>query len=812
MIWQNLLLSLRVLRRQRTFTGINLMGLMLGLLASTFMVDYVYHENRFDRHHANANRIFRLTMHYKNQTGYNTHFARVHQEYINTMPEIFPEVEQLVRFQNYNPRMIKVGTEVFKERNAYATDSHVFEVFDFPLLQGSPKNALLEPNTLVLTASTAQKYFGTTQAVGKTLEILEGHNNQYTPYEVTAVMSDVPETTHMPITLLTAIGASENRVGWAYTYLLLKDPSSANSLAGKIEELIVEQEDEPENLTMPLQALTDIHLHSHLAREIKPGGQAWTIPLFLTLAGFVLVIALINYMNLSTAQSLARAREIGVRKTLGSSRIQLIQYFLGQSTGIAILSGVLAALLVPLVAIWYKQLTGFAFSLPWLPLVAGLLGFSFIAGVAAGLYPAFQLSGFKPIQVLKGKLPVTGHRKFTLRHGLVSFQFGISLLLVVCALVGYQQHQFLTSKDLGMQPDQVLAIRNLPTEANLAYPKFKEELSRQSAILEVSAVMGLPSEEIRDAGSIYAEGTEMDAENAPTMDIQVADHGYLSLMGMELITGTDFSDRLRRVGTATPLRGTTDLQKVVNESPQEYLINETAMRIAGFTSPANALGKTFGWSNGGLTFPNGPIVGVVKDFHQETLKNSIEPVVITHEPHLFNHILIKTTASNFGEAKAAIARSWKQAFPDLALDMVALSDLFTTLYQSEERQTQFVGIFSGLALTIAFLGLLGLIAYSLKTRGAEIAIRRVLGASQSSVLWLFGREYAKLLLFSTLIVIPLSVWGLQSWLQAFPYRVTLTPLPYVVAAIFLILIFGSNIVYQTLRHLRHNPVRTLRED
>ncbi|HAA16759.1 MAG TPA: hypothetical protein DCE41_35630, partial [Cytophagales bacterium] len=803
---------LRTLKKQRTFSMVNIFGLALGLLAAAFISDYVYHEYRYDRHHSQADRIARVSMHIQTDGGYDQHFARLTTDFVNTMPEQFPEVEQVVRFQNYNARTVKVGESVFKESFAFSTDAEAFSVFDFPVVEGNASQALAEPYSVVLTTSTAKKYFGTTSVTGKTIEIMGSAGQEFETYTITAVMEDVPGTSHMPITLLTSFTSPEERTGWAYTYLLLKDAADMATVRAKMPDFIAQHAENPEEITLVLWPLTDIHLQSDLAREIVPGGSAWTVPLFSAIALFILLVALINYMNLSTAQSLVRAREIGVRKVMGSSRPQLIRYFLGQSVVFALLAALVAGLLLPILIPAYQQLTGFSFSLPITLLALGLVSIATMVGLGAGVYPAFRLSSIKAISVMKGQGATIGsHPKFTLRHVLVGLQFAISLSLIVCAVVAFQQNRYLSQKDLGLQPDQFLAVRQLNVEVQVGLENFRQALLRNPNVEEVTAVMEIPSREIRDAGNIYAEGVFPEFESAPFADIQVIDRNYPEAMGMEMLAGSGFPAYLERPEGIQPFTNWQEVAAIITEKQHAYMLNETALALVGWT-PEEAIGKEFAWSNGFLNFPRGPVVGVVKDFHQESLRNTIDPIVMVYEPQLFNHVLVKSQAGNMSQTMATIEATWKELFPTHPLDLVFMDDLFAQLYESENRQMILISTFSFIALSIAFLGLLGLIAYSLKMRSSELAIRRVLGAESSSILWLLSKEYALLLVIGLLVAVPGAWWVLSQWLAGFSYHVALTAWPFLLAAGTMAVLFLANIGWQTIRHLKANPARILREE
>ena len=803
----------RSLRRQRVFSIINLAGLALGLLATLFIADFIHHEYQYDRHFTHADRIFRISMHNHPDNGYDMHWARLTTNFINELPETFPEVETLVRFQNYHPRNVRVGESLFKETHAYSTDAEALALFDYPMLQGSANAALAEPYSIVLTQATARKYFGRTQVVGETVEIMDGFEDTYTPYKVTGVIADPPSSTHLPITLLTSFATPENRAGWAYTYVLLRQPEDALAVAEKMPAFIADHEEDPESLSLSLMPLTDIHLHGHLAREIIPNGWAWQPRLFGAVALFILLVALINYMNLSLAQQLRRAREVGVRKVLGSNRGRLLRQFILESVVMACLAAVVAAVGVVLLQAPYQQLAGFAFSLPITTWVVGLGLAAILVGLAAGIYPALRLSQFAPIQVLKGGAWQAGaSSRINLRHLLVGVQFVISLLLLVMATIAYQQNHYLLEKDLGFQTDQVLAIQELPPAVQQAYPSLSESLLREATIQQVSAVMQLPGQEIRDTGFIYAAGNYTQSEDAPVMDVQIIDRGFVELMDMKLVAGTDFPASLLRPDGPKKLKGWQDLAAMLETQPQAYLLNETAMRMAGWEDPQEALGQEFGWSNGILTFNHGPVVGIVQDFHQESLRNAIEPVVMVYEPQLFNYILIKVRPNEVGEAQESIRRLWAERFPSLPLDLTFLDEEFAQLYTREGQQTRLLGVFTTLAVIIAFLGLMGMLAYTLKLRASELAIRRVLGAEARNLLWLLGREYSILLGASLLLAIPGALYLASLWLEEYSYRISVTATPFMLSASALGGLIVFNLLWQTLRHLREHPVRSLREE
>jgi putative ABC transport system permease protein len=806
----------RSFSKNRGFNFLNLSGLAIGFTACMLIVIYVVYETSFDNFHTQADRIYRLTVHYTSDTGYDTHFARVDADWTKSIPDEIPEVERLVRFQNHEPKFVRIGNEKFTPQHAYSTDPYVFDVFDFNLLKGDPKTALAQPYAVVLTQSMAKKYFGDEDAFGRDLVITRYWTTDEEVYKITGIMEDLPGHTHLPVDMLFSFRNEEDRGWWAYTYLLLKKNATVAGLKEKIEDLMVKNQGEQsragtEYVLWPLQ---DIHLHSNLAREIIPNGNLANVKIFTGVGIFILLLAMINFINLNSVIAIGRAKEIGIRKVMGSRLRQLIFYSLTESTILCFIAAILATGLTYLVYPYFHQALNVSNLLSWETMLIGLGSVVLTTGIISGFYPAFVLSAVKPVNVMKNTKAITMRGNsfgITFRKALITAQFAICILLVGSAIIGRQQFLYLKEKNLGMKKEQVLALTAVPDTVKDKFKTFKDELSGKSGIEGVTACLEVPSREIRDGGNVWYEGMTGPVKEAPIMDIQVIDHDFIEVMGMELLAGEPLSKTL----TYDPLpefTGTESIQQYLISKKREYIINETAMHKLGWTDPNEVIGKQISWTQGTYSLDKGSVVGVVKDFHQESLKNAVDPVVMVFEPLWLRTFLVKLSANQISEHVAEVEKTWNTLFPQYPFEYVFLDELFDKLYKQERNQLNVLFTFSGLTIIIAFLGLFGLVAYSLKTRTKEIAVRRVFGASQMRIIKLFGKEYVMVILIATLIAVPLSYTFVSSWLRDYAFRVNVSWGYYGITLLLIIALLGVTILYHTLRTTSVNPSVSLRED
>ncbi|WP_421892376.1 ABC transporter permease [Marinoscillum sp.] len=812
--------SLKVIRRNfkhhRLFSLLNISGLAIGFAAVLLIVIYLHFETSFENFHGKSERIYRLTVHYTSPNGYDTHFARVDADWINDIPNSIPEVEHLIRFQNQETRYVQIGEHKFRQENAFSTDGNVFDVFDFELLSGDPKSALRLPYSVVISEALAEKYFPDGNAMGEEIAITGFWSSEEKRYQVTGIMKSLPANTHLPVDMLLSFQNEEERSWWAYTYLLFQEGADLATVQSKLEAMAIKRygSNALEGTDYVFQPLSDIHLHSDLAREIRANGSILYVRVFSIVAMLILILVTVNFMNLSSALFMTRAREIGVRKVLGAARRQLIFYSLTESVLFSLIAATIGGGLAFLLFPSFGEMIGVQNLLYPGTLVIGLAASAICTGLVAGVYPAVVLSSLNLVKSMRNittfSLAKTSSQ-FNLKRGLITLQFAISILLIASALIARDQFLYLNEKNLGIEREQVLAMTDVPDEVKDKFKLFKDQLSGQAGIVGVTASLEVPSREIRDGGVVTSEGMEENDESAPSMDIQVIDHDYLEVMGISLAAGEPLPESLTYLPIPEFLNGDGVSEYLISQR-RAYLLNETAMRAMGWESPEETLGKSIAWSQGEYKLARGPVVGVIKDYHQETLKNKIDPIVFVFEPLWLRNFLVKVETNHMESTLELIEDNWNQLFPQYPFEYHFVDDLYAKLYQNERKQLQLLYLLSGLAMVIAFIGLFGLIVYSLKTRTREVAIRRVLGASFISVVKLISREYLMVLIVSGAVAIPLSYFFISRWLEGFAYRVDVSPMSYMITLGFIGLILLSTIALQTLKGVKTNPADILKDE
>ncbi len=436
-----------------------------------------------------------------------------------------------------------------------------------------------------------------------------------------------------------------------------------------------------------------------------------------------------------------------------------------------------------------------------------------IIGFLSGYYPSFILSGLAPTVAIKGQLKTgQSNSKFKTKSILVAIQITICIILISSALITRSQFEFLVSKNIGINTEQVLAITNVPDIVTEKYKVIKSKFKDLSSVKGVSASMEVPSREIRDTGKIYAEGIQENRQTAPVMDIQVVDQDFIEVMNIELIAGRNFSDKLSTSKTLPYRYDFEEVRQYLKTQAQEYILNETALKLVGWSKPEEALGKQFRWSLGNINLSKGPVVGIIKDFHQESLRNKIDPIVMVYEPVWLQTILIKIDVDNIYQSVTDIESTWNNMVPDYPMEYAFLDDLFDKLYHAEKQQLQLIYIFSGLALIIAFLGIFSLISFTLKMKVKEIAIRRVLGATLSSIAMLLSREYIWITIIAMFAAVSLAWWGMNRWLETFAYRIQVDGTNFLLAMIIILVVIVSTITIRIYKLAVDNPANTLRND
>lgn len=794
--WRNIV-------REKGFTFINIAGLSIGIASCIMIMLFVKDELSYDRFHKNSENIYRVYI--EGQFGNNSIRSPFTSNVMaQTMQEELADVELATRFLKVNRRFVQYEEKSFVEQRFYYGDENFFKLFSFNLIKGNPDDVLGKPNTIVVTESTAKKYFGNEDPIGKIL-LIEGEK----PFQVTGVCEDVPHNAHFHFDFVASISSTptskvtfwvQNNV---YTYFKLKPNTDIDHFLSLLNEFVVKYVG-PEVVQFmgvdleeflksgstygfKIQPLEDIYLKSNLQDEIEPTGSLSTVYYFIIIALFILVIACINFMNLATAKYSNRAKEVGIRKVIGSKRIQLIQQFFIESV---MLSGIALLIAIALVEIFLpffnqitqKELSIHFFSSWWI--IPAYLGFAAIVGILAGSYPSFILSAFKPIKVLKGNLNL-GFNSTRLRSILVIFQFIITIVLFVSTIVIYTQINYLNEKDLGFSKEQVLVI-NRAYDLGTDYKAFKNELLQNPNIKNVSTSSTVPGRPF--------DGSTMQLEGAPKEDlvpfsIYYVDYDFLQTLGLSIDKGRFFSSDFSSDSIAV-------------------VINQVAAKRLGAENP---VGKR-------LLAPRMlenqiylPIIGVLDDFNYESLHKEIRPVCLILNPNEANvYLLIKLQTENLNQTVKHIENTFHKFLPGNSFEYFFLDDDFEKLYQAEKRTALVFTIFSVLAIFVASLGLFGLAAFSVEKRNKEIGIRKALGAGFMNIVQIFYKEILILLIISSVIAWPLSYFLMNEWLQNFAYKIDLTLFPFLIATGLALIIATFTVGSQITRSANTNPAQAIR--
>lgn len=800
---QNYLTSVwRYISRNRSFTAINILGLVIGMTAFMLIAQYVVHELGYDKFWTNTDQVYRVQLDRYDKGQLSTRWA---SGCLGIGPDLkanFPEVKQYVRMTKSNA-LLSYGDTFFKEDGVYYASQDFFTVFGYPLTSGVDSTALKGPNRMVLSRSLAKKYFGDEDPVGKTMR-----NNGRNDYLVTGVFEDFPESTHMHVDALLSFATYAKLIGrndeseltqWQWdgflTYVRLDENANAQALEAKLPPFVEKQAGEEmkrynSGMTFHLMPVTDVHLDSDFIGEFKANGNRDTVYFMLIVAVLILVIAWINYINLSTAKSIERAREVGVRKVMGGFRWQLVQQFLVESVFLNTVAVALAVFLVVLLTPWFNELTGremgyllFRQQMFWVWSVVLILG----GALLSGLYPAFVLSGFKPVDVLKGRFKNSG-KGVLFRKGMVVTQFVASITLIVGTYTVYTQIDFMRSEKLGINIDQTLILRSPNITDSTYQQKFaglKQRLTQYPEVVNVSASSSIPGGSPEwNAGGIRRLSQREDEQKQ--YRVIAMDQDFVPLYGLEVVAGRSFS------------------ADVANEEGS-VLLNESGARLMGFEKSEDAIDDQINFW--GDTFR---IVGVLKDYRQESLKKAYEPLIFRFEKAPGGYYSVRFNASNARQSLAQFEQDWNELFPGNPFDYFFLDEHYNKQYRADQQFGKVFGLFSALAIFIACLGLFGLSSLTALQRTKEIGVRKVLGASVSSILSLVSRDYLLLMGVAIGFATPLSWWIMDNWLQGFANRIDLMWWIFVLPSVMVIAIAFGTVSIHTLKAARTNPVKSLR--
>jgi putative ABC transport system permease protein len=799
--------AVRNLVKNKFYSILNLSGLAVGLATCLLIYLYVSDELSYDAYHKNANRIYRVN----NEIKFGGNYFDIAQGPAMmgpTMVREIPRVEQYTRLRWYGSFLVRKGNENVGEGRVGYADSTFFDIFSIPVLAGNPKTALTEPHSIVLTASKARKYFNTTDVVGKNLTI-----NDTGVYKITAVISDIPKQTHFNFDFFVPMSEnpdsrSPNWLSENYsTYILLKENSDTKNLTAELDAMM-------EKYTGPtLQAavnqsmddfkkgggyiktsltpVTDIHLYSNRLGDLDANSNVEVVYIFSAIAVLILLIACANFMNLSTARSSNRAKEVGVRKVLGSLKKNLIQQFLTESMLISILALIASIVIAGFLLPFFNDLSGKQISSAELTrpgMMIALAVLFIIVGLLAGSYPAFYLSAFQPIQVLKGKL-AGGFKRSWLQNALVIGQFVISIMLIFGTIVIYTQLSFIRNKDLGYNRQQVMIIQNTSVLGDKAR-SFRNELTKITGVKDATLSGYLPVNFNRGNDAFFTSPT-LDQSTAISMQTWPVDEHYIPTLGIKMLEGRNFSQNFRTDSTA-------------------IIINETAARLISGGDVLNKKLYTIGNTQHG-SVNEYHIVGVIKNFNFSSLKEVVAPLSLL-PAHDNGNISIRVNVADVANIISMIGRKWKEIAPGQPFQYTFMDEDFNNLYTAEQRTGKIFITFAVIAILIACLGLFGLITYAAEQRVKEIGIRKVLGASVPDLTGMLSASFLKLVVFASLIAFPVSWWAMNKWLQDFAYRVSIEWWIFLVTGLTALAIAFSTVYFQAMKAALANPVKSLRSE
>ena len=804
MIRDYLKVTFRNLANQKFYTSLNIVGLSIGIASCLLILLYVYNELSYDTFHPKAERVYRVGLNGKiaDQEIFTTSTC---PPLASTVVEEFPEVENATRiFPYWGQQIIRYEQTAIFEEKVYFADSSFFDVFGFKLLEGNPATALTEPNTVVIPRDVAQKYFGTASGLGKTILI----GAEKVPHKVTGILEKIPANTHLHFSMLRSMEGYPNSKDQMWlnnnllTYLLLHKEASPASVEEKFVPMVVKYvgpevqqfmgisletfAEQGNKYGFFLQPLLDIHLHSQLNDELEPNGDITYVYIFAAIAFFMILLACINFMNLATARSANRAKEVGVRKTLGSLRSTLVWQFITESVVLSLIAALLALvmtilLLSPFNNIAGKEISVDLFRQPWF--IMSFLGLMLTVGIIAGSYPAFYLSSFRPVEVLKGKLKA-GMKSSGIRNVLVVFQFFVSITLIICTILVYEQLEYTRTKNLGFQKENVVVIEGMWPLSQGQQNTLKQALMDHSQVINASISNNVPPG-VNNTTVFRKKGTEDDI----LISTYGIDYEHLPTMRIELLDGRNFSRDFPTDTTA-------------------ILINEAAVKAFGFDQAVNETLEYFGGDNGRQEFK---IVGVFKDFNYETLRNKIRPLVLflTRRGGVMS---VRVETDNMPSTLAMMEEAWKKHTPGEPFQYYFLDESYDALFRAEQRLGKIFSIFTGLAILVACLGLFGLAAFIAEQRTKEIGIRKVLGASVPGVVMLLSKEFTKLVVISFVIAAPVAYFIVDKWLEGFAFRIDIGLGIFIIAGLAALLIAWLTVSWQSIKAASVDPVHSLRNE
>lgn len=799
--------AMRNITRHKFISFINIFGLTVGLACCLLILTYIINENSYDKFNTNADDTYRVTRTFYSGTGVESlHLSAVAPPFGPLLQNAFPDIKKVTRVLNTGTVALHYEDKLFNEKNSAFADENFFDVFSMQLVKGNPRTALQDPFSIILTEEVAKRYFGDADPMQK-LVLLD---NVKRSFKVTGIFKPFPANAHMHQDMLMSFATlNDNNIygkeqlqtnfgnNAFYTYLLFPKGYNAKTVEAQLPAFL----DKYVNLggkvkthlqtKLDFQKLTDIHLTSHLDDEYEQNGDIKRVYIFSAIALFILLIACINYMNLATARSVLRAKEIGIRKVVGAQRKEIISQFLSESVLITWVALILAVALTALVLPFANKLSGLNLSIKsllQLRILVPVLALPFVIGLISGIYPAIFMSSFIPAKVLKGILKV-GSANISFRKVLVVLQFSISIILIVATTVVFQQLQYIQNKALGFDKDHIVTL-GYNNQLAPQYNAFKNDLLKSGLVKDIGRSSRIPSGRLLDMQG--ASVTDGGSAQPIKFDLKyiTADYGFVPAYNMKMAAGRNFSE-------AFP----TD----TNNS----IINEAAVKAFGWKSAEDAIGKDLMY--GGA---KGKVIGVVKDFHFESLHQKIIPLLFQLPPQAdrYHNMSVKITGTDPKAALNIIQQTWHKYLPETPFDYGFLDEKFGALYSSEQQQCSLFTIFSFIAIFIACLGLFGLSAFTITQRVKEIGVRKVLGATVPQIVSELSRDFLKLVIIAAVIALPIAWYSMNKWLLDFEFRISISWWVLALAGVVALIVAFVTISFQSVKAALANPVKSLRSE
>ncbi len=803
MIHHFLQIAWRNLVKRKFYSFINIAGLAVGMTCCLLITLYIKNELSYDQYHTKKDRIYRVLQSFRSvKEGVNPGAPTPDEYWVwgnapvgPALQADFPQIEKMVRFMSPSSLLLQHGEKRFQQDNLVFMDSTAFSVFSWKMIYGNPQTALIAPNSIVLTRTVSEKFFGTTNPVGQSLRIDNSDN-----YLVTGVMEDVPPNSQINFNGMISMSTERKYrpdvfIYWGYvdfyTYLLLKENTNIETLQAQAAAFVKKHNPNDKGYAISFEKMTDAYLHSAAIRQPGPTGSRFNVILFSCIAVFIMLIACINFMNLSTARSLERAKEVGVRKVLGVRPRSLMWQFLIESILMSLAAAAIALTLARPGISLIGKLSGkdLSYSQFFTPVMwMYMLAFAIVVGILAGIYPASFLSGFKAITVLKGKFNPS-RDGISLRKALVVFQFTLSIALIAGTIIVYSQLKFINRHDLGFQKDQILIV-NFEGDGKVQenIESIKKSLADQPGVVSVAASRAVPGEFLPNAGT-QIEGPDGQMQQQGPFIYEI-DFDFIPVFHIPLVAGRNYS------------------RAYVSDSAQSMVINEACAKLYGYTNPADAVGKKFDqWGR------KGTIIGVVKDFNFRSLHQAVEPLTLRYGyPYNLNRIAVSIKGNEAQATVGRLKKTWDRIAPQRPFMYHFLDESFSAQYEADQHFGELFTFFSYLAICIACLGLFGLTTFMAQQRVKEIGVRKVLGSSISGIVLLLSKDFIKLILIAIVIATPLCLWAMNQWLQGFAYRITIGPLVFVEAGMISLTIALLTMAWQSVKAARSNPVNSLRNE